>query len=273
MEQRCAATSGETPMDNTQWAEWLRALELAQVTITATIDPTGRLGSVGGLWPKLLAASKDAATLGLLRIVVVAEEQPDVAPELLTPDASPLRVLKAATLQEAVQKLYGEHGSREAVRRHEREQCARLDLLGKSVPVATHYQALPLLQEVKRERLPRAGQERHEEREHQEGQVGFRGVDSLRWEEELRGDRVTYERVPLEQVFSDFRSVAKAANTPIPRFVVLGPPGSGKTTLMQYLGWQAAQRGLHPSGRFLLPARLQLREWEGWAAKEGLVEQ
>jgi HEAT repeat protein len=260
-------------MDNTQWAEWLQALELAQVTISATIDPTGRLGSVGGLWPKLLAASKDAATLGLLRIVVVSDEQPDVAPELLTPDASPLRVLQAATLQEAVQKLYEEHGPREAVRRHEREQGASLDILGKSVPVATHYQVLPLLQEVKRERLPQAGQERYGEREHQEGHSGFRGVDILRWEEEVREERVTYERVPLEQVFSDFRSVAKAANTPVPRFVVLGPPGSGKTTLTQYLGWQAAQRVLHLSGRFLLPVRIRLREWEAWATREEVLEQ
>ena len=44
-------------MDNKQFADWLRALELAHVTLTATIDPSGRLGPVGGLWPKLLAAA------------------------------------------------------------------------------------------------------------------------------------------------------------------------------------------------------------------------
>src|SRR2546422_4765689 len=174
-------------MDNTQWAEWLWALELSQVTITATIDPAGRLGSVGGLWPKLLAASKDAATLGLLRVVVVAEEQSDVAPELLTPDASPLRVLKATTLQEVVQKLYEEHGPREAVRRHEREQCARLDILGRPASLDAHYQVLPLLREVKRERLPRTRTEQHGERksegEHEEEHGGLQGVDILRWEE------------------------------------------------------------------------------------------
>ena len=67
-------------MDDTLWAEWVQALELAQVTISAAIDPAGRLGPIGGLWPKLLAAARDAASLGLLRIVVVAEEQSDVAP-------------------------------------------------------------------------------------------------------------------------------------------------------------------------------------------------
>ncbi len=277
MERQGAATSGETPMDNTQWAEWLQALELAQVTITATIDPTGRLGSVGGLWPKLLAASKDAATLGLLRVVVVAEEQSDVAPELLTPDASPLRVLKAATLQEAIQKLYEEHGLREAVRRHEREQCASLDLLGRPAPIDTHYQVLPLLREVKRERLPRAGRERPGEREsvgeHEEEHGGLREVDILRWEEELQEERITYERVSLTEVFHHFRSVAKEATRDVPGFVVLGPPGSGKTTLTQYLGWQAANGALRVSERPLLPARVRLRDWEAWATKESATEQ
>src|SRR5919197_999296 len=142
-------------MNDKPFADWLQALELAQVTLTATITPSGRLGSVGGLWPKLLAAAKEAATLGLLRIVVVSDEQPDVAPELLKPEAAPLRVMRAATLREAVQKLYEEHGPREAVRRHERAQCASIDLLGRSVPLETHYQVLPLLREVERERLLR----------------------------------------------------------------------------------------------------------------------
>jgi hypothetical protein len=88
---------GKSPMDNTQWTEWLHTLELAQVTITATIDPAGRLGAVGGLWPKLLVAATEAATLGLLRVVVIAEEQADVASELLAPDASPLRECGYAT--------------------------------------------------------------------------------------------------------------------------------------------------------------------------------
>src|SRR5437867_4350647 len=219
-------------MDNKQFADWLRALELAHVTLTATIDPSGRLGSVGGLWPKLLAASKEAAMLGLLRVVVVSDKQPDVTPELLAPDASPLRVLQAATLQEAVQKLYEEQGPREAVRRHERVHCASIDLLGRSVPFEKHYQQLPLLREVKRERLPRhlRSPEREEDPEPQ-----LRPVDILRWEEELREERVTYERVSLEQVFTDFQSAAKGAKRAGPSFVVLGPPGSGKTTLVQYL--------------------------------------
>src|SRR6266540_1177689 len=185
-------------MNDKPFADWLQALELAQVTITATINPSGRLGSVGGLWPKLLAAAKEAATLGLLRVVVVAEDQPDVPTELEKDDASPLRILRAATLQEAVQKLYEEHGPRETVRRYERAQCASIDLLGKSVPLETHYQVLPLLREVKRERLLRHPHSPEEE----DTEPRLQPIDILRWEEELREERVTYERVLLEQVFN-----------------------------------------------------------------------
>jgi hypothetical protein len=74
VENESAAMSEETRRDETRWIEWLQALELAQVAITASIDPAGQLGPIGGLWPKLLAAAQDAAMLGLLRIVVVAEE-------------------------------------------------------------------------------------------------------------------------------------------------------------------------------------------------------
>ena len=37
--------------------EQLQLLDLTQVTITAMVDPTGRLDAVKGLWPKLLAAA------------------------------------------------------------------------------------------------------------------------------------------------------------------------------------------------------------------------
>jgi HEAT repeat protein len=251
-------------MDTKRFVEWVQALELVQVTITATIDSSGRLGAVGGLWLKLLAAAEEAAKLGLLRMVVVAEDQPNVPTTLEQDDASPFRILRAATLQEAVGKLYDEYGPREAVRRHEREQCASIDLLGRAVPLEKYYQLLPLLREVKRERLPHHSSPSERE---DNSDPRLQLVDILRWEEELREERVTYERVSVEQVFNDFQVAAREAKTAVPRFVVLGPPGSGKTTLEQYLGWQAANRRLHVSGRSLLPARVRLREWEAWATK------
>ena len=150
------------------------------------------------------------------------------------------------------------------MRQWELEQCANLNILDRTVPLEKHYQVLPLLREVKKERLPHEpGRSEKEE----ETKGGLRPVDILRWEEELRAEQVTYERVTLEQVFADFRSVVKEAQGAAPRFVVLGPPGSGKTTLEKYLAWQAANRQLSVSGRNLIPARIRLREWEAWVVK------
>lgn len=255
--------------------EQLQAIDFAQVAITAAIDPAGRLHAVGGLWPKLLAASKEAAQLGLLRFIVVAADQADITPELLAPEAAPLRVLRAATLHDAIQQIYEQHGPREAVRRHERVQCARLDLLGRSVPIEMYYQVLPLLREVKRERLPRAAHAAHAAQNREaEGDVSFvlQDVDLLRWEEELQDERVAYEPTSLTEIFHQYRSLVTDAASDTPRFVVLGPPGSGKTALVQYLGWQAAIGALHLPGRMLLPARVRLREWEAWAARDSTPE-
>jgi hypothetical protein len=98
------------------------------VTITAAIDASGHLHPVGGLWAKLLAAAKEAATVGLLRTIVVASEQADIPLELEQETASPLRVLRAATLYDAINRLYEEHGPRHVVHQYEREHCAALSL-------------------------------------------------------------------------------------------------------------------------------------------------
>jgi hypothetical protein len=78
----------------------LQALALASVTVTAAIDASGHLHPVGGLWPKLLVAAKEAAIVGLLRTIVVAAEQADIPSELEQETASPLRVLRAVMDEE-----------------------------------------------------------------------------------------------------------------------------------------------------------------------------
>jgi hypothetical protein len=246
--------------DDTHLSDQLPVLALAHVTITAAIDAVGRFSPVGGLWPKLLAAAKDAASVGLLRTVVVALEQSDIPPELELDTASPLRVLRAATFPEAISLLYEEHGPRHAVRQYEREQCATLNLLGRPVALADHYQTLLLLREVKRDRLLRAGRKRDQE----EDPHALREADILRWEDELSGEQVTYEQIELDQLFARFQTFTKSAQSTIPRFVILGPPGSGKTTLLQYLSWQVANDRLSTARRRTLPTRVRLRDWEAF---------
>ena len=256
--------------------ERLAALDLAQVAVTATIDEAGNLGAVAGLWEKLQAAALQAANLSLLRRVVVADQQAGVPPELLRPNAVPLRVIRAATLAQAVGEIYEEHGPRFAVREHERQACADLDILGRPAPIAAHYQALPLLREVPARAPAREvrGGERRPDAKDGEEKSALRLVDILRWEEEQGAEAVRYETVTaqVEPLFADFHAVVKDAKTAVPRFVVLGPPGSGKSTLAQYLTWHAADGALRAAGRPVLPARVRLREWEAWAVKSSAPE-
>ena len=265
----------------------LRTLEPADVehvVFSAAINAQGVLSPVGSLSTKLGWELCTRALRGEVRTVVVADGQDEAFLEKHTqPGERPFLVIKAEHFAEAVRQLVDESAPRRAVRDHERKLCATLEILGKkAVPLdpqpsatcrAPLYQVLPLLQEVKRRWVPRGrsrasgdgGGAPPSEREEERG--GLQASDIMRWEEEVRGEQVSYERVSLEAMFNDFRGVSKEANSDVPRFVLLGPPGSGKTTLEQYLAWRVANGTLGILGRQLVPARVPLREWEAWTLK------
>lgn len=160
-----------------------------------------------------------------------------------------IEALGINTLDELVAELRDRAKEREAVRRYEQKECRKLSILDREVEIETHYQVLPLLREVKREHLPRpepegrkgrkAAKDRNpkDDKEHDRDGVFavLRGVALRRWEEELRREQVTYEKHSLDEVLNNFRVVVKEARSAVPRFFVLGPPGSGKTTLVQHL--------------------------------------
>lgn len=247
----------------------LHPLEMASIGGTASVESDGTLHKVGGLWQKLGEHTIDLARRGLLRTVVVAAEQDDVPPEYLHDDAELLQVLQVRTVQEAVRRLQEQFQPRRAVQQYEYEHCQDLEILDKTVPIAAHYQVLPLLQVVKRERLPRAGAATTRSAlPQQEARLqGLRDIDIARWEETLQEEQVSYTRLSLEQAFLHFQPANPEKPQPTPRFVVLGPPGCGKTTLTQYLAWRAAQNKLETLGRSLVPVRVRLREWETWATQ------
>ena len=225
---------------------------------------------MGGLWEKLGQRTMDLAQRGLLNTVVVAIGQPGVPAAYVLDDAVPLRVIKATSLSDAVDQLY-KQSPQYAVWRYERQQCGSLEILDKVVPIEAHYQALPLLRRVPRERLPRDSREPGFDDSalpHENAERALREVDIVRWEEKaLREERYSYEQHTLEEAFAGFRRIAQKAESDVPRFVVLGPPGSGKTTLTQYLAWKAAHGVRLLSDRPLVPARVRLRDWEHWALR------
>jgi HEAT repeat protein len=259
-------------VDREQILEWLRAVDLSRLACTAALQADGTLEKIGGAWQKLAAAAEEMARMGLLGIVATAAEQDDVPEPLKVATGAPLRVLQGKSLEDLLERLYEDDGPRGAVRRHYAETCANLELPGKkdSVLLETLYQELPLLRELKRERLPQASGSRDrakDPRKDDDPQPGLRAAEILSWEEQLRDERVTYSRHALEELFADFRRAVPEAATTVPRFVVLGPPGSGKTTVEQFLAYRAATGTFRCSSRRLLPVRVRLREWEAWAVK------
>ena len=81
-----------------------------------------------------------------------------------------------------------------------------------------------------------------------------------------------------EAVVFDFRGAVPKAGSSVPRFAVLGPPGSGKTTLEQVLAYRAATGHDLPEHLIQLLSDGQaidcrrLEEASGWRPRESTAD-
>jgi len=112
-------------------------------------------------------------------------------------------------------------------------------------PVEKFYQVLPLLKKVKPEKLPK------EECMPQEERRSLRAFAIQQWEEYQSRNMQTTQELSIKEVLEKHS-----------HFVVLGPPGSGKSTLIQYLVWEISGQKLQGQAKTKIPVLISLREWE-----------
>ena len=218
------------------------------VAITAELrDERGRLGPIGAAFPKLEAAAAHKAWP--IRCVLYATGQQDV------PGTGSRPPRYVSTVAEAEQEFLADIRPRQVIRELVAAKYEELILPGGArAKMDELYRDVPLLQEVDPSSLP--------ERDGPGGRGSGDGDDRAarevdRWNEGWTRMRTGPQRLTLQQ--------ALARPEPV---VVLGPPGSGKTTMLQYLAWQSARPDRSVPDHSV-PVYIRLRSWETWGSDHG----
>ena len=176
-------------------------------------------------------------------------------------------------------------GNADSIREYEFERCKTLKWLRKEVDMQNSYQFLPMLETKYIDAI---------ESNLGEDEDGFTSAEfgSLsETQKKILGTLEYGDKFSISQVFSNFKGVVenklsqtardKLVYSEIPRFLLLGEPGCGKSAFCKYLAFQCqnqfdktassnAQKEIRLIGKSkkpFIPVYIKLSEWEDWAVK------
>lgn len=133
------------------------------------------------------------------------------------------------------------------------KSCSNMAVIGRpSIPLNDLYQSIPLLYEIKKEDLPFESVL----------EPPFLSQDLSRWEEEAFKKAVKHAKLELEDAFRSYSQISTDNSDSIPHIIVLGPPGSGKSLLIQRLSYLAIHQNAPFEHETLIPVRIKLRDWQ-----------
>lgn len=252
------------------------------IAVSASVGEDGSLlRAVGGVTEKIDAARAGRGKAGPIRHLLFAETEGNRGDGNLT-------IEQVSSLDGVVDYFRRNNRARLAVLERLEEAHGRIRLIGRDEKrLRDHpnlYLPLPLLQEIRIEDLPRKNPDgpRDDAKGTSDGNRTDSAPDARRdlppGEWTLGNLKAVTDSAapprPVEALFQDWSGSGPA------RFVVLGAPGSGKTTLVRYLALAAtslAERLVPPErrdflvrrGRPLLPAYVRLADWSEKKTDEG----
>lgn len=229
------------------------------IGISAAMDAAGNVLPVSD--DSILPKARAAAQQGIDTLIL----EPDQASRFdarIQAVYSPARcelVNHLTTVLDVAKWIAERSGKWGAYRLAVHEEAAEIELLQGKVEIGKIYIEMPLLHEVEiKEKIQSTSARASREDSASSGDTEeISGPPALqRWEEIRENPRVDYRDVPLNEIFQ--------ANK---HLVLFGPPGSGKSALVQYLTWRLSDTfaPLHLAGvpeRFMVPVRVRLRDLE-----------